>query len=85
MINKQIHIPQVYEPENIEKNSLVSYGIKEISIHHFTDKEMNLLKQQIREIVNQFETSDSNLRDRFISKVNVELEIVLLPKIKISI
>lgn len=83
MINKQIHIPQVYEPENVEENSLDSYKITGVSIRHFTDQEMDLLKQQITELANKFEISDPNLRNQYISKVNIELEIVLQPKIKI--
>ena len=83
MINKQIHIPQVYEPENVEENSLDSYKITGVSIRHFTDQEMELLKQQITELANKFEISDPNLRNQYISKVNIELEIVLQPKIKI--
>ena len=85
MINKQIHIPQVYEPEDVEEKSLNSYKITGVSILNFTNQEMDLLKQQITEYASQFEISNPNLRNQCISKVNIELEMVLLPKIQILV
>ena len=80
MINKQIHIPKVYEPGDVEEKYLDSYGITGISIRHFTDQEMDSLRQQIIELRNKFESSDPNLRAQYITKAYVEFEMALLPK-----
>lgn len=80
MTNKQVFIPELCRQEDIEKNSLVSYKITDSYIHSFTDQEIDVLRQQITELRNQFENSDPNLRDQYITKINVELEMVLRPQ-----
>ncbi|MEE0405656.1 MAG: hypothetical protein UDQ58_03635 [Desulfovibrio sp.] len=80
MINKQIHIPKVYEPDNEEEKYLDYYRITGVSIRPFTDQEMDFLRQQIIKISNQIESPDSNLREQHIVKINVDLEMILCPK-----
>lgn len=80
MTNKQVFIPELCKQEDIENNSLVSYKITDSYIHSFTDQEIDVLRQQITELRNQFKNSDPNLRDQYITNINVELEMVLRPK-----